>query len=240
MQTLAANQRQRRARVALFETARVFVPRSGDLPEEVELVAGVISGRRLDRWGMPAQDAVDFYDAKGIVEELLAKLRVTATFRAAVDREFVDGRTAEILSGETVLGVIGQAHPQFAQRFDVREDAYLFEFRLGGLLSALGTGPGYRPFSRYPATEQDIAVVVDQAVESAQIETILRQGRFVVGVRPFDVYAGAPIEPGKKSVAFSVQYQAADHTLTDEEVNRSRNRTVQQLRQQLDASLREA
>ncbi len=239
LQTLAANLRQRRGRVALFETARVFMPRAGDLPEEIETAAGVIGGRRLDRWGMPSEESVDFYDAKGILEALLAKLRVAATFRTAVDEELVAGRTAEIVSDGTVLGAIGQVHPRLAQAFDVREDVYLFELRLAALLVAVGTRSGYQPFSRYPATEQDIAVIVDQTVEAGRIEAILRQGRFVVDVRPFDLYTGPPIEQGKKSIAFSVQYQAPDHTLTDEEVNRSRNRTVQQLRQQLGATLRE-
>jgi phenylalanyl-tRNA synthetase beta chain len=240
LQTLANNLRHRRARVALFETARIYLPRDGDLPEEPEVATVVMGGRRLDRWGMASEDAIDFYDAKGVVEALLDKLQIDASFRAANDPELVSGRTAEIVCGASRLGVIGQVHPSVAERFDIQTDVYLLELELNALFPAQKTRPGYRPYSRYPATEQDIAVVVNQDVAAAQIVAIIRQGRFVTDVRPFDVYVGEPILTGKKSIAFTVQYQAPDHTLTDEEVNRSRNRTLQQLGQQLGAELREA
>ena len=219
----------------------MYRSRADDLPEEEEVVAGVITGRRLDRWGSPTAESVDFYDLKGILEALLHGLRIPASFRAAESVAFVRGRTAEIVSGERVIGMAGQVAVELTRRFDVDQDVYLFEMPLAGLLPVLDTAPGYKPYSRYPAVEQDIALVVDEGVEAESIEAILRRGRFVRGYpRPFDVYTGPPIASGRKSIAFSVRYQADDHTLTDEEVTRSRGRIVQQLERTLGAELRDA
>jgi phenylalanyl-tRNA synthetase beta chain len=239
LSTLASNLRLRRSRVDLFEVARVYHPREQDLPEEPESAAGVIGGRRLDRWGMPSDDAVDFFDAKGIVEAVLAGLRIKAEFHAADCEGLLSGRSAEILSGESRLGVIGQVHPHVAQAAGIEEDVYLFELRLDALLASQGSSANYSPYSRFPSVEQDLALIVNRDIEASAIEAIIRQGRFVVGVRPFDTYTGPPIPAEQKSIAFSIQFQASDRTLTDEEVARSRNRILQQLDQRLGARLRE-
>jgi phenylalanyl-tRNA synthetase beta chain len=239
LQTLATNLRHRRGLIALFESARVYTPRADDLPEESEVVTGVVAGHRADRWGSPTDENVDFYDLKGIVEELLRGLRVPHRFRAAVSAGLVPGRTAEILSGEAVLGAVGQVDVELARRFDIDQDVFLFEFPLADLLPLLGTTPGYKPHSRFPAVEQDLAIIVDESIEAEAVEGIVRRGRFVVDVQPFDLYVGPPIPSGRKSLALSVKYQADDHTLTDEEVTRSRARVVQQLERTLGAQLRD-
>ncbi|HTE85608.1 MAG TPA: phenylalanine--tRNA ligase subunit beta [Dehalococcoidia bacterium] len=239
LRILAPNLLRRRIALGLFEAARVYLPRAGDLPLEPEFATGVIGGQRPDRWGMPSDATVDFFDAKGIVEVVLDRLHVDGAFRPVEDRDMVPGRAAEIVCRGSVIGTVGQIHPDMASRFDLDTDVYLFELQLDRLQSALGSRAGYRPYSRFPATRQDLAVIVDSEVPAGQIEAIIRQGRFVVDVRPFDVYTGAPVPEGRKSIAFAVQYQAADRTLADGEVSRSRARIQQQLRQQLGAQLRE-
>jgi phenylalanyl-tRNA synthetase beta chain len=240
LHTLAPNLRRRRLAIGLFETARIYLPRSGDLPSEPERATGVLAGRRPDRWGMPSGDPVDFFDMKGILEGALDRLMVAVVFEPAEDAQMVPGRSAQLVSGGTMIGIIGQVHPEVAARFDIDDDVYLFDLHMDALQSVLGSKPGYRPYSRFPATQQDIAVIVEKGIRAGQIEAIIRQGRFVVDVRPFDVYEGPPVPAGQKSVAFAVQYQAPDRTLAEEEVNRSRGRTLQQLQQQLGAQIREA
>ena len=236
---LAANVRQRRVRTALFEAARVYIPRDEDLPLEEEIAAGVIAGRRPDRWGMPGEEDVDFFDAKGIVEMALNRLGVDAAYAASEDADLVPGRTAQILAAGTVVGVIGQVHPDAAARFNLDESAYLFELHLDSLLAAMGQGRHYRPLSRFPTVRKDRAIVVDDTVTSAEIEAIIARGRYVVEARPFDVYRGGEILSGQKSVAYAVFYQAPDHTLTDAEVEQSERRILQQLERQLGARPRE-
>ena len=238
--TLASNLRQRRSRVALFEVAHIFLPNDNDLPGEPEIAAGVIAGRRVDRWGMPSDDSVDFFDAKGIVEAVLDRLGIAAQYRSAHLAGLVPGQSAEILAGNESLGVLGQVHPVVADELGIEEEAFLFELRLDALISAQGTKSGYQAYSRFPAVEQDLALVVSKDVPASEIESVIRQGRFVVAVRPFDTYTGPSIPSDQKSLAFSVQFQAADRTLTDEEVTRSRNRILQQLEQRIGARLRES
>jgi phenylalanyl-tRNA synthetase beta chain len=175
-----------------------------------------------------------------VIEALAHGLRVPITFRASEVTGMVAGRAVQVVSGDSVLGVAGEVDPEISRRFGLEVDAYLFEIPLARLLPLLGTAPGYKPYSRFPAVEQDLAVVVDALIEAEAIAEVIRRGRFVVDARPFDVYVGPPIPAGRKSVAFAVRYQAEDHTLTEDEVARSRDRIVQQLDRALGARLREA
>jgi phenylalanyl-tRNA synthetase beta chain len=239
LQVLAANLRRRSVAVGLFEAARTYIPQAGELPKEPEVATGILAGRRPDRWGMPSDEPVDFFDAKGIVEAVLDGLQVDASFEPAEADGMVAGHTARILSSGRSIGIVGQLHPELLRRFDIEDEAYLFELSLGALSGELGTKRGYRPFSRFPAIREDLALVVDRQVTALQLETIIRRGRYVVDARVFDVYSGSPIPEGQKSIAFAVEYQSPDKTLSEEEVRRSRERTLLQLQQQVGASLRD-
>jgi len=236
--TLAANLRTRTLCAALFEAARVYIPRDGELPQERERVVGVIAGRRPDRWRMAGREPVDFYDAKGIVEFVLDRLGLVGEFRAAEDADLMPGRMAEILVGEQPAGVVGQVHPEVAAGFDLNEEVFLVELRLEALLADAGRMRGYRPIARFPVVKHDLDVVVASDVAAAQIAQVIARGRYVVDVRPWDLFTGGAIPAGQKSITFAVSYQAPDHTLTDEEVLQSQRRIEQQLARQLDAHQR--
>lgn len=238
--TLASNMRHRRLRTDLFEAARVYIPSVGELPIEEETAVGVLAGRRPDRWGMPGSEAVDFFDAKGIVEAVLEQLGVKARYQAAEDGDLLPGRTASIVVDDAVAGVVGQVHPDVAARFDLSETPYLFEINLNALLPALGRQRRFETISRYPAIRKDRALIVDDGVTSAQIEAIVARGRYVVEVRPFDVYTGTGVGAGQRSLTYAVFYQAQDHTLTDDEVAQSEARILQQLERQLGVRARDA
>jgi phenylalanyl-tRNA synthetase beta chain len=240
LSVLAANLRHRRLLTPLFETARVYLPRAGELPVEDELAVGVIAGERPDRWGMPDGESVDFFDLKGIVEAVLDRLGIAASYTAAEDPLLMPGRTARILAGEVQLGVIGQVHPHAATRFDLEQPAFLFELRLEALLPLLGTSRHYAPVSRYPEVRFDRSIVVPEDVTAGQVAQIIRRGRNVVEVRPFDVFRGGNVPEGSKAVAFSVSFQAPDRTLTDEEAVQSWNRIERQLDRELNARPRES
>ncbi|MFN8559695.1 MAG: hypothetical protein U0531_20905 [Dehalococcoidia bacterium] len=238
LEALARNLRGRRAEVALFETAVVFIPRAGDLPEERESLVGVVGGRRADRWGQPGPDPVDFFDAKGYLEALFAGLRLTPEWIATEEYGLLSGRTAAIRIDGRDVGVLGQVHPDRAAEFDLDADAFLFDLRLDLL-----TGPGravrdYRPYATFPTVEQDLAVVVDVATPAADVLAVIREGRFVSAARLFDEYSGERVPPGKKSLAFAVSFQAPDRTLTDEEVAGARRRLIAALERRTGAALR--
>jgi phenylalanyl-tRNA synthetase beta chain len=241
LRTLAANQHHREGPLALYEVARVYLSRGQDLPHEPEHAAGVVGGRRLDRWGHVTEDRLGFFDAKGYLEHLFARLGMRPAFEEGEEFALVPGRTARIRLGGRTVGVLGQVDPRVAAGFDIEEDVFLFELVLDEVLAALSSEQAprrYEPLPRFPPVVQDLAVVVDEAVPAAQVQSLIEAAALVRRAQLFDVYTGEPVPPGKKSLAFSVTYQSPDHTLTDEEVARAHRGIVERLKRQLEATLR--
>jgi len=239
LETLAANLRHRQAQlVALFEVAHIYLPRPDDLPQEVECLAGVLTGHRPDRWGQPTGQTVDFYDVKAHLEFLLDRLGLVASYHEADDFALVPGRTAEVQVDGQRVGVVGQVHPRVAASFDIDQEVYLFELNLEALLPHAGRPRRYQPLSRFPAVEEDIAIVVDEGVTTAQVQAIIEGSPLVQRASLFDVYTGPPVPAGKKSLAFSMAYQSFDHTLTDAEVQQERQRILERLSREVGAILR--
>jgi phenylalanyl-tRNA synthetase beta chain len=238
LETLASNLRHRQGRIALFEVARAYLPRPDELPQEVESLAGVVTGDRPDRWGQPGGEPVALYDAKTYLDFLFDRLGLTVTYDDGEDFALVPGRTAEVrLDGQRV-GLVGQVHPRVAAAFDIEQDVYLFEVNLEALAPQVGKPRLYQPLSRFPAVEEDIAIVVDEGVTAAQVQAIIESFPLVQRAALFDVYTEAPVPAGKKSLAYSVAYQSLDHTLSEAEVNRERRRILDRLSGQLGAVLR--
>ena len=239
LETLAANLRHRQAgMVALFEVARIYVPRPDDLPQEVERLAGVVSGARPDRWGHPGGESVDFFDAKAYLDYLFDRLGLAPMYEESEDSALLPGRSAAVrLEGER-LGLLGQVHPRVTAAFDIEQDAFLFELDLEALLPHTGRPRRHQPLSRFPAVEEDMAIVVDEGVSAAEVQAIIENSSLVQRATLFDVYTGPPVPAGKKSVAYSVAYQSFEHTLTDAEVERERRRILECLSRQVGAVLR--
>jgi phenylalanyl-tRNA synthetase beta chain len=250
LETVASNLRYQKGEMAIFEAARVYqrpdqrLPQSGrpfgeeTLPDEREHVAGALTGRRLDRWGQPGTESVDFFDAKAYVEALMRGLNVVAEFVPASEFAFAPGRTAEIRVGGTRAGVIGQLDPDVAAQFDIDQDVFVFDLTIDELLPHAGIQRKMAPISRFPAVEQDLALIVDQDVPAGTLRAAIESSALVRSARVFDVYHGAQVPAGKKSVAFSVAYQSADHTLTDDEVAKAQRKLVERLRREFGAELR--
>ncbi len=238
LQTIANNLRHWEGEIALFEAARVYLRAGEDLPQEQEHVVGAVSGRREDRWGRPTDEGVDFYDAKGYLEELLSGLGVTPIFVEADLFGMVPGRTAQVQVEGRIIGVLGQVHAQVAAAFDIERDVYLFEVVLDELLPCVGGLRHYEPVPRFPAVVQDIALVVEQGVPAGRVQAIIEQAPLVRRAELFDVYAGQQVGADKKSLAFSVSYQAPDHTLTDQEVARAQRAILERLKREVGATLR--
>jgi phenylalanyl-tRNA synthetase beta chain len=143
------------------------------------------------------------------------------------------GRTADILAGNLRLGVIGELHPTVAERFDLQGHTILaaeLDFEL--LLQARQELSSVVTPSRFPPSDRDIAIVVDAATPHAEVEAAIREAAqpLLESVRLFDIYTGAPIEVGRKSLAYSLRYRASDRTLEDDEVAAAHARVEETLR----------
>jgi len=201
--------------IALFEVARVYL-RGGDLPDEHTRVAGIARG--------------DFVHGKGVVEALYAALHVELQEQRANDPLFHPGKCAR-----TSAGTFGELHPRLLEG-----TWCAFELDLGVLSAASPDAVRYADVGTYPAVHQDIAVVVAEEVEAGAIVAAAREaaGDELHDARVFDIYRGAPVPSGKKSVAFSVAFQAPDRTLSDEDAAALRTKIVDALAKKFGAELR--
>ena len=149
------------------------------------------------------------------------------------------GRCAVIRSGETVLGVLGQVHPQIAMNYEIGE-AYTAELDFGVLLGCRAEEARYIPLPRFPAVSRDIALVCDRDVPVAALTAVIRRagGKLLREVTLFDIYTGSQVPEGKKSVAFSLRLRADDATLTDADADEVTNKILELLKSELNAVIR--
>jgi phenylalanyl-tRNA synthetase beta chain len=228
----------------LFELRKVFLPaKEGELPREVKTLGGLAMGVDRDLHWTSAPRPIDFYDIKGCVEDLLEALQIEGIkFKKGGDSfPFLHpGKAARILSGEKVLGVVGEAHPQVLERCEIPGRAYLFEVDFEQLVKRAGEGRWFRPLPRFPAVYRDLSLVIGEALEVEEVADAIKafQQPFLDEVNLFDLYRGAPVPEGKKGVSFRIRYQANDRTLTDEEVNRDHEKLISRLREIFQAELR--
>ena len=238
LQAVANNLRRHRGTVALFEAARAYLTRPDDLPEERELIVGAVAGLRLGRWGEALEEPVDFFDAKGLVEETLERAAIDAVFRAGEEYALLRGRTAEVLANGERSGVLGQVHPQVASQFEIDMPVYLFELDVEKLLAVARGNARHEPQSRFPAVIQDLALLVDTSVPAGDVTRAIAGSSMVTDAQLFDVYEGEPLPEGKRSLAYQVYFQSLEKTLTDEDVAQARNRIVRRLQHEFGAELR--
>lgn len=245
LNSVARNLRTWRGPIALFEIGHVFGSAGEGLPHEKVMVAGAFAGPSNDVSWAEGVRAADFYDAKGVVEAVLADFHVEGVFTSIEDLALVAGRTAEITvpaAGKLRLGVVGEVRGDVLDAFDIDGNTVsLFEMELDALLSvAKSVGPAdiYSPIVRYQDSARDLALLVDKDVPAGQVTAIARKNRLVSSATVFDVFEGKGLPEGKKSLAVRVVYQSADKTLTAEELAKSEAGILRALEHQLGATLR--
>jgi phenylalanyl-tRNA synthetase beta chain len=234
------------AGVAFAEVANIYLPHeTHDLPDERLTIGIVLAGQRGERSLGSEPRPYDFFDLKGVIEAVLPVLALRdIRFVPVPDPVFQPGRCARVTAGDAVIGVFGEVHPLVAAAFDLSGRVMLAELDLEPAIAAVAAHRGVLralpPTSRFPATENDFAVVVDADVLAADVQAVLVQAVGTLGtrVRLFDSYRGDQIPAGKKSLTFSVTMQAPDRALSDAEVAKVRARVESALQQRLKASLR--
>ncbi|MEA3336356.1 MAG: phenylalanine--tRNA ligase subunit beta [Chloroflexota bacterium] len=231
-------------RVALFEIGKVYWPLDGEaLPAEPEHIAVGLSGPRdMGAWLNVNAEPLDFFDLKGVVEELLNRFGLLddARFEAVIHPVF-GPRAARLVIDGRHAGILGEVHPLVRRAFGLFDQrASVAELQLEPFIAVASEKTSMQPVSSYPVVKEDLAVVVDEEVTAEQVEGVIRQGggSLLVDVQLFDLYQGKQIESGKKSLAFSLTFQAMDRTLKDKDVEKVRRRIIGRLEKVLGAVLR--
>jgi len=253
LSTLSHNQKFEQAGIRLFEIGKVFLPHhppviaskakqsqeEKELPEEKEMLCAVLSGPRAELSWQADKEPLDFFDAKGVVENILNQLGLKASFDTGDDEILFPGRGANIIVEDDKVGIVGDVHPKVAQAFELANTICLMEIDLEKLLTKITGIKEYQPIPRFPSVTRDIALVVDEQVSYRRAEEIIQSFPLVTEITLFDLYRGKQIPEGKKSFAMRIIYQSPSHTLTDEEVDQTQEQMLARLHQELGATLRD-
>ena len=222
--------------VRMYELGNTFVNRPGEVEEGLPLERNSLC------FGMFGEGE-DFYSAKGAVSGLLRQLGIEgAEYEAeSSDGRFHPGRCARVVKDGVELGRFGQIHPDVCAGYGIDAEVYGGEFNFELFWKADRKGSRYTPLPKFPAMTRDFAMVVAESVPVGKLEKTIRQaaGELLEDVKLFDVYRGAPVPPGSKSVAFTLSYRAADRTLKEAEVNEINSGVLSALREGYNAILRE-
>jgi phenylalanyl-tRNA synthetase beta chain len=245
-----------RERLALFEIGPVFfVSESGDattgshgLPDEFQRLSILLAGQRsLPDWQGAEAGRMDFYDLKGLLAGLLEGLHIPDVhYEPGTNPTFHPGKCARILSGEKQLGVFGELHPQVRERYDwpaafAGSPLVAADIDMDLLLALVPALYEIAAVPEFPPVLEDLALVVDESLPAERVAELIRRtgGKVVREVRLFDVYRGEKVGAGKKSLAYSLTYQASDRTLSDKDVAGLRAHILRRLEQELGAKLRQ-
>ena len=209
LEVLARNWNFRNKAVRIYEFAKVYKKRPDGMADEPKILT-------LGAYG----GGMDFYTLKGTVEELCDALRISGVEYVPVrdDPSYHPGRCAAVYAGGEYLGRFGQVHPLVAKNYGVSEELYAAELDFPAMFAHRTTELYYAPLPRFPAVMRDISLVCDDALTAGELEKCIRRagGEYLESVEVFDVYKGANIPEGKKSVSFALALRAGDQTLTDD------------------------
>jgi len=231
LEILGRNYSYHNKNVKLYELAKIYLPQENDLPQEPKMLL-------LGAYG----ESVDFFTMKGELEAIFAGLRVQKSSYSAVsdNPSYHPGRCASVSVGGVHLGYLGQVHPTVAKNYGIDAEVYCCEISFTKLLEVLLSDATYAPLPKYPGVSRDISVICDEALTVGEAESVITAsaGKLLRGVKLFDIYRGAGVPEGKKSLAFSMELRADDRTLTDADSEAVMSKVLSALETQCGATLR--
>ena len=213
--SLSTNYNRRNKDVRLYEIGNIYVPKAlplTELPDERTQFT-------LGMYGVG-----DFFDLKGVVEEYLEKIGIKGvkTYDPNAGKTFLHpGRQANIIYDGAVIGYLGEVHPDVLDNYDIGEKAYVAVLDMPEVEARAGFNVKYEGIAKYPAVTRDISMVMEKSILAGDVEAIIRKngGKILESVTLFDIYEGAQIKEGHKSMAYSISFRAKDRTLEDKDVN---------------------
>lgn len=223
LDTAARNLAQKNHDLWLFEAGAVYEPKAlpiTELPVEKYHVSGFMMGKTTDlQWAQPQRDT-DFYDVKGVLEAVLKELRIEATIERSKETYLHPGVSAQYVVDGTVIATLGEVHPQVMKAYDLPGKAYLFDIDVTAILGLTRGQLRYQGISKFPGTARDLAIVAPKTVSSEAISQVIYEkgGQYLERAFVFDVYEGAHIEEGHRSLAYILSFRSNEGTLTDEDI----------------------
>ena len=232
LEILGRNFSNHNKNVKLYELAKIYLPTAENaLPEEPKMLL-------LGAYG----DQMDFFTMKGELEAVFAGLRLEkASYEAVSDNpSYHPGRCAKVSIGGVEVGYMGQVHPIVAKNYGIDAEVYCVEISFTKLLDVQLPDATYAPLPKYPGVSRDISVICDEKLTVGEAEAVITAaaGKLLRSVKLFDVYRGAGVPEGKKSLAFSLELRADDRTLTDADSEGVMTKVLTALAEKCGAALR--
>lgn len=223
LDTAARNLAQKNHDLWLFEAGAVYEPKAlpiTELPVEKYHVSGFMMGKTTDLQWAQSQRDTDFYDVKGVLEAVLKELRIEATIERSKETYLHPGVSAQYVVDGTVIATLGEVHPQVMKAYDLPGKAYLFDIDVTAILGLTRGQLRYQGISKFPGTARDLAIVAPKTVSSEAISQVIYEkgGQYLERAFVFDVYEGAHIEEGHRSLAYNLSFRSNEGTLTDEDI----------------------
>ncbi|SCP95112.1 phenylalanine--tRNA ligase subunit beta [Anaerobium acetethylicum] len=223
--SLATNYNRRNKNVRLYEMGNIYLPKQipvTELPEE----------KMQFTLGMYGEG--DFFTMKGAIEEFFEEIGMKnkVAYDPASGKPFLHpGRQASIVYADTVVGYLGEVHPEVADNYDIGERAYVAVLDMPGIIPFATFDRKYEGIAKYPAVTRDISMVMKKEILVGQVEAIIeaKGGKILESYSLFDIYEGSQIKEGHKSVAYSIVFRAKDRTLEDADVNAAMSRILKEL-----------
>ena len=213
--------------VCIFEIGKGFWKRQEEYGEDKKICV-LMTGKFYNKIGY--NEAVNFYDIKGVTEELLDFLgyggRYSFILPKRMPQEFHPGQTAEISVNNDIVGIVGRIHPEIEN-----EDVFVMEINLDKLLAKKVGKMKFKEISKFPVVKKDLSILVDKNIESKEIETKIKKkaGKLLLDIKVFDLYEGKNIDNDKKSLAYSLTFGDQNRTLNDEEINEIMDKVFEDL-----------
>ncbi|MGX7109605.1 phenylalanine--tRNA ligase subunit beta [Facklamia miroungae] len=221
--------------LAFYEIGKVFLKtEANQQPEEKERLSFFLSGEKSPSDWEKASQNYDFYDLKGIIEQVFDQLRLSdnLTFERLEDLDFMHpGQTANILLEGQIIGFMGKLHPQLAEQFDLAKESLFAEINFDALVAFKRNLLTQSPLAKYPATSRDIALLVDRSMDHQTLVDLIydHAGHNLINVHLFDRYTGDNIEADKQSLAYHLTFQNPTKTLEDKEIKEAMDQVIKAL-----------
>jgi phenylalanyl-tRNA synthetase beta chain len=242
LEVVARNTSFRTMDLKLFEIRRRYLPTGDEMPHEPLCICGVFTGSRVDTNWSSACESVDFYDVKGVVENLLELLQIRGISWAADMPEpyYHPGKSCSVMSGRERIGTIGEVHPTVQLNFGIDKPVYAFELDFEKLVNLAHKKRAITAPSRFPDSTRDIAMLVADDVQAERIVSCVNgvKAQEIEQVEIFDLYRGAGIQEGFKSIAIRIRYRSYERTLTDDEIGVIHAKVIATLMNKLNVSIR--
>ncbi len=227
LETMKKNIAKQSDTLKLFEIGKVFFATDkGKQPEELEMIAGLVTGKRTSRTWHSKKTDIDFFDLKGVIEGLLNALMIKdAKFEKIQDIPYYKkGYAAQVTAKGVTLGTLGRVSEKVLKNFGLKQDAFVFDFSMKAMLEVLPKSVTAQALPRFPSVSRDITIIVNKSVAVGDIldymTMVSKKQPLIETIFLFDAFEGSPLDEEKKSLSFRVVYRSASKTLKEKNITK--------------------